>query len=68
MANTVARALPLETMQGEVETYNVPMMPLHKLLSCGYEQRRHAFARRFAGSDGAIVFVLEKVLSQRAPS
>ena len=34
MANTVALALPLETTQGEVETVNVPMMPLHRLLAC----------------------------------
>ena len=43
---------------GEVETVNVPMMPLHRLLACCYEHHRHAFARRCAGSDGAIVTFL----------
>ena len=57
MANTVAMALPLETTQGGVETINVPMLPLHKLLACCYAHHRHAFARRFAGLAGTIVFV-----------
>ena len=55
MANTVAIALQLETTQVEAETVNVPMMPLHKLLACCYKHHRHAFAKRFAGSDGAIM-------------
>ena len=55
MPNTVAMALPLEVIQGEVETATVPMMPLHRLLACSYEHHRCAFARRFAGLDGAIV-------------
>ena len=53
---------------GEVETVNVPMMPLHKLLACCYEHHKHDFARRFAGLDGAIATFFEQGLSQRTPT
>ena len=61
MANIVAMALPLETTQGEVETVNVPTMPLHRLLACCYEHHRHAFTSRFGGLEGAFVTFREGV-------
>ena len=64
MANTVVMTLPMETIQGEVETVNVPMMPIHRLLACCYAHHKHAFANRFAGLDGAIA-TFGKVLSHR---
>jgi len=67
MANTVAMALPLEKTQGKVDTNNVPMMALHRLLACCYEHRRHAFARRSAGLDGAIVTFCWKGVEPKDP-
>ena len=55
MANTVAMALALETTQGELETVNVLMLPLHRLLACCYEHHRRTFAIRFVGIDGAMM-------------
>ena len=59
MSNTVAMALPQQRAQGKVETANVPMIPLHRLLACCDEHHRQAFARRFVGLDGAIVILFE---------